>query len=890
MIKRSPLAVAIATAVMSYMSISGQAYAIEAGALPDVGNASVTYGSADITSGVNHVAVDATNSSGVNGNTLIEWGGNGFNVGRDASVDFSAQNNASILLNYDVSGKLSTIDGNINANQGNVVIVNPNGIEHTGSGNARLTLLAAEPGNVNFGLDKSPARIEVYFDNPDAVIKSNIEGMLPTYDSENLNIQSNGVLQVHSNASSLGLYGFADEVSYKSILDIQHSRIFTNNLYMSVDPVDSNFYGGNEREIKISDSYLDTGYTDGYSSTLVTNAYDRGIQIDNSQIVNTRWNSGSYRQIKVTNSLLAGNFSFNAASLVFDNNNLKGTHDYNLGYAGRYDTDDFVFTNNHFVGLTDADAVYLSFMTKDYRYMNFDMSNNTFGNLSYVDINLREQQPFDGGGGCLDCGVPTLMSVASFDEKDSTPVESGESDAPIPVDSGSGIDGSLVNYVLKMKDQTFTDVDAVSVSQFTPNGRAEMNNFTATGDVASLQVTTNADSQGMTINDLKYVSGLGNAILGSNSVHQNSALRINNSDFTSGGSMVIQGGMELDGVNMKTDGGFIGLVQVPIDGHESSIKNSTFQAATGDIYTTTAYEIDDSNPGDIRYVNKNGTVWSDLETTIAAPQCAGVNCVTSTTGELTTYKDDKTGVAEANLKTDNTQPFSGILFTSKGGAMKLSNSAFIIGEDEVIVPVEPEVPEVPAEPETPVIPEVPAEPETPVIPEVPAEPETPVIPEVPVEPETPVIPEVPAEPETPVIPEVPAEPETPVIPELPVEPETPVIPEVPAEPETPVIPEAPAEPETPVIPEVPTTPEVPVVVPPVVEPPVVTPTKPVKTPKQITTDALIKAQSAHTVLTPDVIVLEREPSKDGFVRKIGAFFGLVSEPEKLESRIKVESE
>ena len=154
--------------------------------------------------------------------------------------------------------------------------------------------------------------------------------------------------------------------------------------------------------------------------------------------------------------------------------------------------------------------------------------------------------------------------------------------------------------------------------------------------------------------------------------------------------------------------------------------------------------------------------------------------------------------------------------------------------DEPDVPTEPEDPEIPDEPETPEDPDIPVEPEdpeTPVEPDIPVEPEDPDvptepedpdehidpdIPTEPEEPETPVEPEdpdVPTEPDEPDVPTEPDKPDVPIEPEEPVEPETPDTPTEPEEPETPEDPENPVEPEDPdepIDPDIPTEPENPV--------------------------------------------------------------------------------
>lgn len=78
----------------------------------------------------NNSSVTITQSSQ---NAVIQWGG-GFNVGANATVnfekgeDYRGTGNFN-TLNYDASGNMSQIYGAINAQGGNIYIVNPAGVE-----------------------------------------------------------------------------------------------------------------------------------------------------------------------------------------------------------------------------------------------------------------------------------------------------------------------------------------------------------------------------------------------------------------------------------------------------------------------------------------------------------------------------------------------------------------------------------------------------------------------------------------------------------------------------------------------------------------------------------------------------------------------------------------
>lgn len=69
-------------------------------------------------------------------NAVIQWGG-GFNVGANATVNFEKKDYSGTgnfnTLNYDASGNMSQIYGAINAQEGNIYIVNPAGVEISSS-------------------------------------------------------------------------------------------------------------------------------------------------------------------------------------------------------------------------------------------------------------------------------------------------------------------------------------------------------------------------------------------------------------------------------------------------------------------------------------------------------------------------------------------------------------------------------------------------------------------------------------------------------------------------------------------------------------------------------------------------------------------------------------
>lgn len=84
-------------------------------------------------------------------NSVINWNGNGFNVGSDATVNFKPGLTNSAVLNFDNSGSKSLIEGTVNHGGAKLFLVNPNGIAD--SSGAFTGLFATEKDNVSFTSD-----------------------------------------------------------------------------------------------------------------------------------------------------------------------------------------------------------------------------------------------------------------------------------------------------------------------------------------------------------------------------------------------------------------------------------------------------------------------------------------------------------------------------------------------------------------------------------------------------------------------------------------------------------------------------------------------------------------------------------------------------------------
>ena len=86
--------------------------------LPDGGTGNVTINSAN----------NIMNISQAEKNAVIQW--KDFSIGANATVNFSKTDGGSFnTLNYVNSGNLSQIYGTINADKGNIYIVNPAGVQ-----------------------------------------------------------------------------------------------------------------------------------------------------------------------------------------------------------------------------------------------------------------------------------------------------------------------------------------------------------------------------------------------------------------------------------------------------------------------------------------------------------------------------------------------------------------------------------------------------------------------------------------------------------------------------------------------------------------------------------------------------------------------------------------
>lgn len=654
MFKRSRLAVSVSGALLALLG-SSSASALDVGALPDMDHASVAYGSALIGKSGSSMSIDASQSTGTNGNTLIEWGGSGFNVGKDASVSFTAQSNASIILNHDTSGKMSILNGDINSDLGNIVIVNPNGIEHSGGGSARLSLIAGNPTREDFGLSSSDGRIEVTFDQTTPKITSQLSNMTPSdYTGSGLNVESTGILQMHSNAKTISLYGGKDGSS--SSLSVYNSDFSTTQLSLyglGIDPrtVDktemptvsivnshvtgSNFYA-NENGVLIKKSlWNESDLSNPYGVS-----YNNNVVIKNSTFDNLTLSSSSYGSLDVSHSTFNAQVGLQATDFSVTDSTFTGNSQFDSAVDGINATRSFTFERNKMISPDDGNW-----------------------STSYVT-------------------AYGLGSGAHFSFSDN---------------SWDGL-GTVIMTVDSAKNLTFTDIDEL---RFTTSlhENSILDNLTYTnshnqtmyGTVPVVSFEVGYDATGFKLSNSSF-TGVGSF------TYLNHGPSGNYLDYTPGpdqfsnlkinmdGDVQFTGKLNMENVQVNTKSGIF-LKDITDPAQTSYIRDSLFKTQTGNIYTMSAFKADDGEKGDINFVNNGDskTYGDQSGSTIKTPYCVGSVCVNSTSGELTDPDSDETNYANYYHQYDIVNKGESIVIKSSGG-LTVANSTFQIGETPVVTP------------------------------------------------------------------------------------------------------------------------------------------------------------------------------------------------------------
>lgn len=137
-------------------------------------------------------------------NGVIKW--DGFNIGANATVNFKGPENFN-TLNYDISGSLSQIYGTINAQGGNIYIVNPAGVEIGNSAQINTGSLYVSNKNLSDDVLKSVndqtnmtnlIQAQAPNTNPDAVLMSlgNINANTVTFEGSRIVIDTERIKDV----------------------------------------------------------------------------------------------------------------------------------------------------------------------------------------------------------------------------------------------------------------------------------------------------------------------------------------------------------------------------------------------------------------------------------------------------------------------------------------------------------------------------------------------------------------------------------------------------------------------------------------------------------------------------------------------------------------------
>lgn len=454
-IKKTALAKAISLTIFAFPAF---ALAIDVGALPDTANALVKYGNANMNQVGNALNIDASGSAGLNGNTLIEWGGAGFNVGSGAEVNFDAKQANSIILNHDVSGALSVIDGSINSSQGHIVIVNQNGIHHGGSGNAALTLIQGVKSGSSefFGLDNGD-RVFIEYDLPQPEpysppvpppamnVVSNLGQMTRPDSASALKIAVAGGAAIHTNEQSV-------EISHNEDSMISdHQTQIIDSVFMGTDVFLQ------ENNIVDQTDFYEINRSDLSGSLTAKNVF--GVAIVNSNVnklnadVHVLANDSSTFQDMTAKTAMLFNSSFST---------YYGSTDIDVGASS------FGIFGDLFAGLSASDLGSLRFVKSSGQHepvLNFDesadpytqyfqlegFSDTQFSNLSNVYIKFHVFSDTYNGE---PLGERNQLSLLNFSNVNGTTIDYASNIMPLEIyelryDAGlwDGLDRPMLSII-----------------------------------------------------------------------------------------------------------------------------------------------------------------------------------------------------------------------------------------------------------------------------------------------------------------------------------------------------------------------------------------------------------------------------------------------------------
>ena len=354
------------------------------------------------------------NITGNNTNHIIAWGG-GFNIGKDAEVNFNTSHGRQAsFLNLDYTNKASQILGNLNGNGNNIYLVNPSGV------------LIGENASINANkfIASTSALSELELNQFKANGTTNGASFSPVYKPNKGNIVNLGTIKANNGITLIGdtidIRGGKIE-NTKGGTNKDNSIYFVGeNIYIDADAVNlssNNIYatafkeGYIQRQMK---NFQKDGFTFGNFNQLITDesyAYN-----DNGSITNKSGQSNFKKVITLGNGnadealsewyWFANGWNNNRDTRSVDEFRLVGNIDFSkqIGGRDRYIID---FSKNE----NDIDR---SFMYSG-NYYDPNNDNNYNDNMVVGKDNTNAFQGiFDGSGNTLS----NVNINASFSNKD----------------------------------------------------------------------------------------------------------------------------------------------------------------------------------------------------------------------------------------------------------------------------------------------------------------------------------------------------------------------------------------------------------------------------------------------------------------------------------------
>lgn len=274
----------------------------------------------------NNIISDPTNITQTTQNAVIKW--DDFSVGANATVNFNGPSAGFNTLNYVDSGNLSQIYGTINADKGNIYIVNPAGVQIGNSAQINVGSLYVSNKNLDTPLeniDKKNPDINSILGNgtasPNAELMSlgNINATNVTFDGNRIVLD---VDRVKNGQTPLG----ADNITIKTTqTDFNNKDVVLG--YTAYDSV--NKYSGKNNSEKLANLILEDNITKNITKK------DGFMWVKDGE------------QLQAMDSNLGGNYAFHNSIDLNSINNFNSINDFegNLDGLG-YDIYGLHSTNN----------------------------------------------------------------------------------------------------------------------------------------------------------------------------------------------------------------------------------------------------------------------------------------------------------------------------------------------------------------------------------------------------------------------------------------------------------------------------------------------------------------------------------------------------------------